>query len=99
MNLHPYLHLVGHHLQVQVGTVSRDAEVGLVSREAAVAQHERHDDYDQEPHREEQQPPKEGRSLPLRVCIVLAPSALGAAAEASAVAAASVASKCGSEPR
>ena len=69
MSLNPYLYLMGHHLQVQIRTVSRDAEVGFVSREARVAaadQHKQHDEYGQEPHREEHQPPKEGR-----VCFVL----------------------------
>ena len=50
--MHPSLYLVGHHLQVKIGTVSRDAEVGFVSRDArvaAVAQHKQHK-YDQEPH-------------------------------------------------
>ena len=40
LGLLPFLYLMGNHLQVQVGTVSRDAEVGTVSRHATVAQHE-----------------------------------------------------------
>ena len=74
MDLRSYLHLVGHHLQVEIGTVSRDAEVGFNARDAsvaAVAQHKQHDECDQEPHCYEQQPPKGGRYLPLRVCFVL----------------------------
>ena len=50
MDLYPYLYLVRKHLQVQVGTVSRDAEVGFVSRDvgvAAVAQHEQDDSNDE----------------------------------------------------
>ena len=55
MDLHAYLYLMRKHLQVQAGTVSRDAEVGTVSREAgvtAVAQHEQ-DDSSDEKHAEE----------------------------------------------
>ena len=51
MDLHPYLYLMRKHLQVYVGTVSRDAEVGFVSRDAqvaAVAQHKQDDSSDEE---------------------------------------------------
>ena len=54
MDLHPYLYLMRKHLQVYVGTVSRDAEVGFVSRHAGVAvvaQHEQ-DDRNDEKHAE-----------------------------------------------
>ena len=50
MDLHHYFYLIGDRLQVQVGTVSRDAEVGFVSRDvgvAAVAQHEQDDSNDE----------------------------------------------------
>eukprot|EP00964_Phaeocystis_antarctica_P068231 scaffold41333_cov45-Phaeocystis_antarctica.AAC.2 len=45
---------------VQVGTVSRDAEVGFVSRRASVVQHEQHDTSDEE-HAEGEQCPQPGR--------------------------------------
>ena len=48
--VHPYLYLVGDHLQVQVGTVSRDAKVGTLSRHAGVAAEAEHERYDQQQH-------------------------------------------------
>ena len=57
---HPHFYLVGNHLQVQVGTVSRDAEVGTVSRHATVAQHKQHDSSDEE-HAERNQSPQPQR--------------------------------------
>ena len=48
LRLGRYLYLVGNHLQVHVGPVSRDAEVGTVSRRASVVQHEQHDSSDEE---------------------------------------------------
>ena len=67
MGLHRDFYPVGNHLQVQVGTVSRDAQVGTVPRETTVAQHEENDTSDEE-HAEGEQRPQPGRGWRRSFC-------------------------------